>query len=120
MENGKNITCVADRAYSMAFIIFQSCEIRYVTKNSILMQHPIYITQLSGNLKTVQNILKMIEKSNQELLELQTNRIQIDKKEFESLTLNELWISGYENVEMNTADNMISITCSKELYNTEI
>ena len=120
LENGKNITCIADRAYSMAFIIFQSCPTRYITQNSILMQHPIYITQLSGNLKTVQNLLKMIEKDNQELLTLQANRIQMDKKEFESLTSNELWISGYENVEMNIADGITSVSCSKELYNTEI
>ena len=42
------------------------------------------------------------------------------EKEFEILTANELWISGYENVERNIADRMISVSCSKELYNTEI
>ena len=120
IENGKNITCIADRAYSMAFIIFQICPTRYITSNSVLMQHPIYITQLSGNLKTVQNLLKMIEKDNKELLKIQANRIQIDEKEFEVLTSNELWISGYENVERNIADEMVSVSCSKELYNTEI
>ena len=120
IENGKNISCIADRAYSMAFIILQSCPLRYVTNNSILMQHPIYISQLSGNLKTVQNLLKIIEKDNQELLTMQADRIQIDKKEFESLTVNELWISGYQNIEMKTADIVAKVSCSKELYTTEI
>jgi ATP-dependent protease ClpP protease subunit len=120
VENGKNIICIADRAYSMAFIIFQVCPTRYITNNSILMQHPIYVSQLSGNLKTVQNLLKMIEKDNIDLLKIQCDRINIDTKEFEVLTSNELWIMGDDNIEKNTADKVISISCSKELYNTEI
>ena len=120
IESGKNISCIADRAYSMAFIIFQTCSNRYITNNSILMQHPIYITQISGNLRTVQNLLKMIEKDNTDLLEIQCNRIGIDKKEFEFLTLSEWWIMGNDNIDMKTADKIIGVSCSKELYNTEI
>ena len=120
VENGKNIICIADRAYSVAFIIFQVCPSRYITNNSILMQHPIYISQISGNLKTVQNLLKMIEKDNTDLLKIQCDRINIDTKEFEILTSNELWIMGNDNIDKNTADKVVSISCSKELYNTEI
>ena len=119
LQNGKDISCIAERAYSMAFIIFQSCPVRYITNNTVLMQHPIYISQLSGNLKTVENILKMIDKDNEDLLEIQCNKIKIDKKEFEILVSNELWLMGNDNINMNTADEIISVSCSKELYNIE-
>ena len=36
-----NLSCIAERAYSMGFIIFQACRERLILKHSSLMQHQI-------------------------------------------------------------------------------
>ena len=39
--SGKEFVCIADRAASMGFVIFQSCTQRYVMEHSIIMQHQV-------------------------------------------------------------------------------
>jgi ATP-dependent protease ClpP protease subunit len=116
---GKNIFCIADRAYSMGFVIFQSCPYRYVTKKSVLMQHPIHIPVLSGSLQMVINQLELIKKENSELITFQSNRLEMDEEEFVKRVSHEWWISGDDNLQFKTADEMVSVNCSKELYETE-
>ncbi len=119
VDGGKNVFCIADRAYSMGFIIFQSCPYRYVTKNSVLMQHPMHIPSLSGSLQTVINQLELIKKENSELITFQSNRLEMEEEEFVKRVSHEWWISGYDNLKFKAADEIITVNCSKELYETE-
>ena len=41
--NMDNVTCIAKKAHSMGFAIFQTCNRRYVIPESELMQHQIQI-----------------------------------------------------------------------------
>lgn len=58
-----NISCYAERAYSMAFTIFQHCKERYITRNTKLMQHQPYVKIEGILLDVIKKINKFKELS---------------------------------------------------------
>lgn len=115
----KDITCVARKAISMAFSIFQACPTRIVMDYSILMQHRI-ATGAEGNpdqIKTAANLGNDLE----ELLNISdSSRLQLPLEEFKKKIQYEFWIVGSKKIlKNNAADNVSKVQCSTELANKE-
>jgi ATP-dependent Clp protease protease subunit len=115
-ERNINLICVADFAASMAFAIFQACPVRYVTSSSILMQHQMSLG-IKGNLQNVNNYLQFISEVDNDLDELQANRLQMDKISFKNKINNDWWMSGNNIIKNKAADNIVLVSCDPELVN---
>ena len=114
-----NITCIAEKAYSMAFVILQACTNRYVTHVSTVMQHQASLG-IYGNIYPITNYLKMIHAIEQKLTQLQADRINIGKDEFRALTTTEWWLFGEDILSNNVADEIVNVKCTQELLSTSI
>ena len=109
-----NISCVADKAYSMAFAIFQSCANRYITTSGRLMQHQMSYGVEGTHLQVV-SYVKMMDQINDYLMRLESERIGIPQQEFENLVSNDLWLFSDVAVERNFADQTVEMWCTDEL-----
>lgn len=107
-----NIVCIADTAMSMGFTIFQSCTHRYVTRSSVLMQHQMSITGLSGKLNKIHNYLKIIDEMNDYLDYIQAKKMKLDVETFRSKIIDDWWIYGQYAIEQNAADMFVSLRCN--------
>ena len=109
-----NISCVADKAYSMAFAIFQSCANRYITMSGHLMQHQMSYGVEGTHLQVV-SYVEMMNQINDYLTRLESQRIGIPQHEFENLVSNDLWLFSDVAVERNFADQIVELWCTDEL-----
>lgn len=93
----KKVTCIARRAISMAFSIFQACPTRLVTPYAILMQH-----RIAGAMQGTPEELESRAKLGTDLENLlnisDAKRLQISVEEFEKLVRYEYWIVGATNI----------------------
>lgn len=113
-ERNIKLVCIGDFAASMAFAIFQSCPVRYITSSSILMQHQMSLN-LNGNLQMVNNYLDFIKQIDDDLEEFQAAKLQMDKNEFKHKVMNDWWLSGNNIVKNKAADSMVLVSCDPEL-----
>lgn len=117
------LSCIAEKAYSMGFIIFQSCEKRYIMPHTRLMQHQLSYGVRDEKLK-IDNYVKFIDSMEKQLVEDQAERIGLDVDEFYQRTINEWWIYGKNILKENCADRMASVECSvtltKQNYTEEV
>lgn len=109
-----NITCIADRAYSMAFAILQSCHTRYLLNFGKLMQHQISFGIFNEKEK-IQSYLNFVNQMESELLFIQSQKIGISSEELKNKTLNEWWIFGNNALTENCVDDIINIQCTTKL-----
>ena len=78
-KSGKKVNCISDFSASMAFIILQSCPVRYATFSSVLMQHQMSLG-LEGNLENVKSYLEFIDNVDDELNRMQAVKIGMSEK----------------------------------------
>ena len=109
-----NITCIAERAYSMAFAILQSCHTRYILPSGKLMQHQLTFG-IQDSLYKIQNYVSYVSQMESYLVNLQANKIKMDKKIFIERTSNDWWIFGENAIFNNVVDDIVNIECSKSL-----
>jgi len=109
--NGKDIVCIAEEAYSMAFIIFQACATRYVMSSSVLMQHQMALMTV-GQIERIRSQMKMYESVERELNQRQADRLQMSLKEFEANVSNDWWMYGSDIMKNKAADRVIHAMCS--------
>lgn len=114
-EDNITVSCIADYAISMAFVILQFCSNRYALYSSIMMQHQMSI-ELKGNLFELNSYLKMIKNINIYIDMKQSNRINISYNEFVNKVSVDWWVSGITAIEENIVDKIIMIKCHKKLY----
>ena len=101
------VTCIAEKAYSMGFAIFQSCKNRLVLEHSTLMQHQMFA--LVGNeLEKMNHYLEFLNDINDILTEKQSKRIGISTKAFKEKTYNDWWFTAKKAVKENVADAIVS------------
>ena len=115
-STGYNITCIAQRAYSMAFHIFQHCKQRYITSSSTLMQHQMGLG-INGNYENIKTYLEMIEQINEELINYSAKRLKMTSSSFKNKIMNDWWFYGKSAIKNNVADKVVTIGCSPTLYN---
>jgi ATP-dependent protease ClpP protease subunit len=117
-----NATCIAARAYSMAFAIFQHCARRIILETGSLMQHQIHFSGqgMSGDLWRVQEELRFVKSQYTWLLASQASRIGVSTEWFENRTRDEWWLFGSEAVENGCADiAAFTVSCAKSMNISE-
>jgi ATP-dependent protease ClpP protease subunit len=114
-----NLSCIADRAYSMGFVILQGCANRYITHYGRLMQHQISYA-IKNEKGKIDSYSKFIDQVETELVGLQADRIQIPHDEFRLKTMNEWWMVGKYAIDNNCADQIVDVFCDTKLTNTNI
>ena len=106
-------------AASMAFAITQGLEKRYVTNNSVLMQHRATIWlwgEMEGELKSrLEFFTRMIDFNERKT----AKRLGLTFDEFKAKIADEWWIYGPDSVNAKVADEVINVRCSKDLFKIE-
>jgi ATP-dependent protease ClpP protease subunit len=109
-----NLTCIADKAYSMGFVILQSCKKRYITMFGKLMQHQISYG-INDEKQKIDNYGEYVTQMDDILSELQAKKINISVKKLKEKTSNNWWMYGSNAVKNNCADSVVQVTCSDSL-----
>lgn len=115
-KSGLKINCISDFSASMAFIILQACPNRMATYSSVLMQHQMSLA-LKGNIENIDNYLKFIRDIDDDLDKLQSDKIGISKEEFKKKITNDWWINGPNAKRNSVVDELVLVSCHKELDN---
>ena len=117
MLKSKNITltCYADMAVSMAFVILQACDNRLGSPASILMQHQMSL-RTNMNLFNLNNYVKMVQDINIYLDKFQAERIGMNYSDFVNKITSDWWISGITAIDERILDNYATIECDMALY----
>jgi len=116
-ENGKKITCIADNAFSMGFVILQACPTRYVKKNSIIMQHqPSF--GVGGPMEQVMSRLTLIKELEKQNNDMQASRLGLTQQEFHDLYEHDWWLYGSKIVENKASDAMVKVYCDMDVDKT--
>jgi ATP-dependent Clp protease protease subunit len=109
------LLCIADKAYSMAFHIFQQCNFRYVLPSSSIMQHQMSL-EISGSLKNIQNYINFIERINKRFINIESKKLNITKNEYKKRIESDWWLYGEEIIKEKGADLLLgAVGCHKEL-----
>lgn len=113
----RNLHTITEFSASMAAAIAQAIPgKRYVVENGVFMFHraqggvrgQFEDGELESRLKLWKTIVRKMEK-------MQAKRIGITLKEYKKRRKDEWWVYGDDNVKQNTADSMVSVTCSRKL-----
>ena len=115
IQSGYDLRCIAQKAYSMAFHIFQHCPIRYITDTSTVMQHQISLG-VSGNYGQIRSYLAMIEQMNHHHIEHSAKRLQMSYDEFQTRINQDWWVYGSHIIKEHMADKIISVGCDPSLF----
>jgi ATP-dependent protease ClpP protease subunit len=116
----RDITCIAERAYSMAFVILQACKYRYIIPTATAMQHQQSMGNLRGDLYAITGYIEMVHSIENYLTKLQATRIGMDEDKFRTLSSVEWWMFGDKILENGVADEMVHIQCTPELAEKQI
>lgn len=112
-----NLDCIANKAYSMGFVILQSCNKRYITAFSSVMQHQISYGVANEKAK-VESYVNFVDQVGEKLDKMQAKRIGLEYETFKKKTYNDWWLSGDNIIFENVADQVVNVKCSKKLTNT--
>ena len=108
------LNCIAERAYSMGFVILQACKNRYITPYGRIMQHQISYG-VSNEKAKVESYVSFVNQLEDELTEMQAARIGISPEEFSKRTYNDWWMVGKKAIQANCADRLADVKCSVKL-----
>lgn len=108
------LSCIANFAASMAFVIFQACPNRYITISSILMQHQMSL-KLKGNIENINTYLDFIKDIDNDLDELQSKKLNMPLEDFRKKINNDWWMNYKSIIKNNAADSIIIVICNSEL-----
>ncbi len=109
-----NLSCVAESAYSMGFIIFQACKNRYILSHGKLMQHQMAFGIMDQKSR-IESYLDFINQLEREIIENQAKRINITSSEFKNKIDNDWWLYGENAIKENCADEIVNVECSETL-----
>jgi ATP-dependent protease ClpP protease subunit len=109
-----NLSCIAERAYSMGFIIFQTCKKRYILQHSSLMQHQMSLGIMNEKGK-IDSYMKYINEIEDELTAIQASKLLLSRNQFRNKTVNEWWMYGENILKYRAADEIIKIECDSAL-----
>lgn len=101
-----NMTCFVDKAYSMGFLLFQTCSQRYIFPYGSIMQHDMSLGIFDDYFK-IKKYLEHIDKLYQKLIQLQIDKIGISRKNFIKRIQNNWWMNAEESISHNCADKIV-------------
>lgn len=110
-DEGVNVTCVADVALSMGFVLTQFCPgQRVVMPQSIMMQHQIAFG-LEGPIHNVRSYLNSIVEWDEDLDQQQADRIGLTLQQFQDRVHDDWWLFGKRALTYGVADKMANVYC---------
>jgi len=112
-----NISCVAERAYSMGFVILQACKHRYITPFGRIMQHQISYGVANEKAK-IESYVDLIKQVEEKLANMQASKIGMSLADFRLKTYNDWWSFGEVAVTNNCADEVANVVCSNKMVNS--
>ncbi len=119
-NEGIKVTCIANKAYSMAFHIFEMCDYRYIMEYSTLMSHQMSLGLRRMEFKNMKNYLHMIELMDTKLNKQVANRIEMDYDSYFQKIRNDWWIYGDEAIELKLADEVVYVSCNPSLFQMDV
>ena len=105
------INCIADTAISMGFVIFQSCNKRYVTRYATLMQHQMSMHGIGGKIYDINSYLVFTNAMEQELNIMQAEKIGMTINEFTGRITSDWWLTSRQALAKGVADDIANIKC---------
>lgn len=109
--NGVNVVCIANRAFSMGFVIMQYCPTRYVMDSSIMMQHQMSLG-VQGPLKNVQAHMNFIHSLNNQVESVESSRLGLSLDTFRDKVQHDWWLYGNDIIANNVADEIVNVICA--------
>jgi ATP-dependent Clp protease protease subunit len=109
--NGREVVCIAENAYSMAFYILQNCKYRWVTPSARLMQHQVSLKN-DGSLLSIGNYLDMVNKVSKKLNQVCAQRIGLSEDAFIDKVRDDWWLFGDDIIIQNAADAQVLVGCN--------
>lgn len=109
-----NLSCIAEKAYSMGFVLLQGCKKRYITKYAKVMQHQLSYG-IKNEIEKINSYSRFINEIDQELNQMQANKINMTYSDFKFKTFNEWWLFGQNIISENVADKMVNVLCTKDI-----
>lgn len=116
----KKVVCVADVAISMAFVIFQACDERLTTANSITMQHHASFGAGQNESPNVVSFVKFLIGMGVELDTKQAARIGISLEQFRKNIDRDWWLFGDAIPKANVSDRVVTAVCTRKLLESEV
>lgn len=111
----QRVETITNFAASMGFITVQSLGTRYILPNGILMSHRAAggaEGQIPGELNTRVNFFTdMLDAQDAEI----AKRVNMSKKDYQKLIVNEHWVFGSKAVSTKMADKVVLARCNKVL-----
>ena len=109
-----NLSCIADRAYSMGFVLLQGCKTRYIRQYGRIMQHQISygVKCEKGKIDSYQQFIHQLE---DDLVTIQANRVKLTPQEFRYKTMNEWWLIGKNALVNDCVDSIADVYCDETL-----
>ncbi len=109
-----NLSCIADRAYSMGFVLLQGCKTRYIRQYGRIMQHQISygVKGEKGKIDSYQQFIHQLE---DDLVTIQANRVKLTPQEFRYKTMNEWWLIGKNALVNDCVDSIADVYCDETL-----
>ena len=101
-----NVTCIASKAYSMGFVLYQACSYRYMEEFGSLMMHDMKL-HFHTDFSKAKTYLKFINKLHKKLTQLQTNKIGIPESPFFRKIYSDWWMDSKDALRYNCADEII-------------
>ena len=120
IEERRDIICIADEAMSIAFIILQACNKRFITKNTVLMHHYAYIyidpleKALVNNKYQLISMEKEINDFNSFIEDYMVNRINITHKDYREKMKEDWFISNEDIKNFNIIDGIYTKSISNK------
>jgi len=108
------LDCIAERAYSMGFVILQACNKRYIRPYGKLMQHQMSYGIANEKAK-VESYVNFVDQMNEVLVSMQADKIKMSNQLFKEKTYNEWWMFGNYAIENNCADEIVDVSCNDKL-----
>lgn len=109
-----NLSCIADRAYSMGFVILQGCSTRYIRPYGRIMQHQISYA-IKNEKSKVDSYVHFIDQIENELVSMQADRIGIEHNDFRLKTMNDWWMIGKYALDNKCVDEIVDVYCDEKL-----
>ena len=113
-EQGIRVDCLAENFMSMAFVLFQACDVRMVVPHAIGMQHQMSFA-LRGSMESIRTSFHMHDVINDQLIDMEREKIGLSRESYDRKVAHDWWIVGPQNLEENTADEMVVYSCAPEL-----
>lgn len=106
---------------SMAYIISQYLDTRYILESGTLMSHRVKLTGLSGQVPgELVSKLNLVKQEIAEISNFISRRIGVHYRFYNKWIRDELWLSGKSAVFFNHMDELATVTCDKSLMGSRI